>query len=199
MPSRTTSHLRLGGAGLLAIIAHHVMAHRGVADQIADIDAEVMVEMLHVLRHRLPLELDGFQYLHRDRFDIAEELGQPLFRALLHRRQREGAVAEDDTGRAVLGREGAQRVPGDLRVVMAMIVDKARRDGAAGGVDGFRGRAGELAQFDDYAVLDPNIAAEGRQPRAVDNEAVLDQQIIRHRGPSLGRWSPEWRPVSWRL
>ena len=118
--------LRLGGAGLLAVVAHHVMAHRRMADQIADIDAEVVVELIHVLRDRLPIELDGLQHLHRDRFDIGEELGEPLLGALAHRRQRQRAIAEDHAGGAVLGREGAQRVPGDLRVVMAMIVDKAR-------------------------------------------------------------------------
>ena len=63
MPSRTTSCIALicvvGGARLLAVVAHHVVAHRGVADQIADIDAEVLVELVHVLRDRLPIELDG--------------------------------------------------------------------------------------------------------------------------------------------
>src|SRR6185295_3280250 len=29
-------YLRFGGAGLLALVAHHVMAHCGVADQVAD-------------------------------------------------------------------------------------------------------------------------------------------------------------------
>ena len=140
MPSRTTSCIALicvvGGARLLAVVAHHVMAHRGMADQIADIDAETLVEMVHVLRDRLPVEIDGAQHLHRDRFDIGEELGHPFLGALAHRRQRQRAIAEDHRGGAVLGRERAQRVPGHLRVVMAVVVDKAGGDGAAVGVDG---------------------------------------------------------------
>ena len=87
--------------------------------------------MVHVLAGRFPVEIDRAQHLHRDRFDIGEELGQPLLGALAHRRQRQRAIAEDHGGGAVLGREGAQRVPGDLRVVMAVIVDKAGGDGAA--------------------------------------------------------------------
>ena len=62
MPSRTTSCIALisslGGGALLALVAHHVIAHRRVADQIADIDAEMAVEPVHVLRERLPIELD---------------------------------------------------------------------------------------------------------------------------------------------
>ncbi len=127
--------LVVGGAGLLALVAHHVMAHRGVADQIADIDAEAFVELVHVLPGRLPIEIDGAQYVHRDRFDIGEEFGEPLLGALAHRRQRQRAIAEDHGRGAVLGREGAERIPGDLRVVMAVVVDKAGGDGAALGVD----------------------------------------------------------------
>ena len=95
--------LLFGGAGLLAIVAHHVMAHRGVADQVADIDAEPLVEMVHVLRDRLPVEIDGLQHLHRDRFDIGEKLGEPLLGALAHRREAQRAIAEDHAGCAVLG------------------------------------------------------------------------------------------------
>ncbi len=172
--------LRVGGARFLAVLAHHVMAHRGVADQVADIDAEPLVETVHVLRDRLPVEIDGAEHLHRDRFDIGEELGEPLLGALPHRRQRQRAVAEDDRGGAMLGREGAQRVPGDLRVVMAVVVDKPGGDGAARGVDRLRRRTAQLPDFDDFAVLDADIAAKRRHARTVDNEPVFDQQIIGH-------------------
>ena len=43
--------------------------------------------------------------------------------------------------------------------------------------------AAQLADFDDLAVLDADIAAERRHPGAIDNQPVLDQQIIRHRIP----------------
>ena len=172
--------LVVGGAGLLALVAHHVMTNRRVADQVADIDAEAFIEMVHVLAGRFPIEIDRPQHVHRDRFDIGQELGQPLLGALAHRRQRQRAIAEDHGGGAVLGRKGAQRVPGDLRVVMAVIVDKAGGDGAARGVDGLLGRAAQLADLDDLAVLDADIALERRHARAIDNEPVFDQQIIGH-------------------
>ncbi len=173
--------LGVGGGALLAFVAHHVIAHRGVADQIADIDAQVMIELVEILRHRFPAEFEGAQHLHRDRFDIGEELRQPLLLALAHRRQGQRAIAEDHRGGAVVAGKRAQRVPGDLRVVMAMIVDKAGGDDAAGGVDRALGRAAQLADLGDLAVFDADVALERRHARAVDDAPVLDQQIIRHR------------------
>ena len=43
-------------------------------------------------------------------------------------------------------------------------------------------RAADLADFDDLAVLDPDIAAKCRHPRAIDDAAIIDQQVIRHLG-----------------
>ncbi len=137
--------------------------------------------MVHVLAGRLPIEIDRAQHLHRDRFDIGEELGEPLLGAFPDRRQAERAIAENDGRRTVLGREGAQRVPGDLGVVMAMVVDKARGDGAAVGVDRLFGRARQFADFDDLAALDADIAAKRRHARAIDDAAVFDQEVIGHR------------------
>src|SRR5690242_3376865 len=79
---------------------------------------------------------------------------------------------------------------------MAMIVDKAGRDGSAVGVDRAVGRAAQLADLGDLAVLDPDIAAKRRHPRAVDYSAILDQQVIRHRFLLLGRDCPVANPQS---
>ena len=176
----------VGRGAPLALVAHHVVAHRRMADQIADIDAEMLVEPVHVLRDRLPIDLDGVEHLHRDRFDIGQKLGDPLCGARTNRRQGQRAIAEDDRGAAVVGRERAQRVPRDLRVVMAVIVDKAGRDDLPRGVDRALGRPAQLADLGDLAVLDADISAKRRHSGAVDDPAVLDQQIIRHRYPFLG-------------
>ena len=64
---------------------------------------------------------------------------------------------------------------------MAVIVDKARRDGLPAGIDDLIGRPGQFADLGDLAVLDRDIAHEGRHPRAVDDPPVPDQQVIRHR------------------
>jgi len=78
----------VGRGALLALLAHHVIAHGGMTDQRADIDAEIAVEPVHVLRERLPIDLDRVEHLHRDRFDIGQKLGHPGRVALLHRRER---------------------------------------------------------------------------------------------------------------
>src|SRR5271169_6165635 len=75
---------------------------------------------------------------------------------------------------------------------MAVIVDKARGDDAAGGVDRARGRAAQLADLGDLAVFDSDIATKRRHPRAVDDPAVLDQQVIRHCYP-FPRWNHKSR------
>jgi hypothetical protein len=84
---------------------------------------------------------------------------------------------------AVIAGIGAQRVPGDLRIVMAVIVDEPGRDDAAVSVDRLLGGTAQFADLDDFSVLDRDIAAERRHPRTVDDTAVADQQIIRHRYP----------------
>jgi hypothetical protein len=73
---------------------------------------------------------------------------------------------------------------------MAVIVDKARRDDLAAGIDGLPGGAGQLAELGDLAVLDRDIADKRRHARAVDNPAILDQQVIRHRCSSSCPISP---------
>src|SRR5260370_29395960 len=78
---------------------------------------------------------------------------------------------------------GAQRVPGDLGIVVAVVVDKPGRDGTAVGVDRPLGRTAQFADLDDLSVFDRDIAAESRHPRAIDDAAVTDQQIIRHHYP----------------
>ena len=172
--------LIVGSGALLAVLAHRVVAHRGMADQRAGIDAELVVEPVHVLREGLPIDVDGAQHLHRDGFDIGQEFGHALFVAAAHRRQRERAVAKDDGGGAVLRREGAQRVPRHLRVVVAVVVDETGRHRQAVGIDGACRRTGDLADFDDLAVLHGKVAAERRHPRTVDDAAITDQQVIRH-------------------
>ncbi len=77
----------VGSGALLAIVAHHEIADRGVADQVADIDAEMVVHLVEIFGEALPGEFEGVEHLHRDGFDIGEELRQPPLRPLAHRRQ----------------------------------------------------------------------------------------------------------------
>ena len=67
--------VRRGGAPL-ALVAHDVIAHGRMADEVAHVHPEPLVEGVHVLPHRFPGHLDGVQHLHGNRFDIREKLGQ---------------------------------------------------------------------------------------------------------------------------
>jgi len=73
-----------------------------------------------------------------------------------------------------------------LGIVVAVIVEKAGSDSAALGVDRALGGAAQLTDFDDLAVLDADIASKSRHSRAVDNQPILDQQIVRHRCSPCG-------------
>jgi hypothetical protein len=70
---------------------------------------------------------------------------------------------------------------------VAVIVDEARGDRLAADVDDGVGRARQFADLDDLAVLDGDIAMERRHARAVDDPAVLDQDVIRHLVSSCSR------------
>src|ERR1700761_7691515 len=94
----------------------------------------------------------------------------------------------------MLGREGAERVPGDLRVVMAVIVDKTGSDGAALGIDRLRRGTAQFADLDNLSVFDADIAAKRRHPRPVNNEPVFDQQVIGHPFFLSRRIGHSWRP-----
>ena len=136
--------VRRGGAAL-AVVAHDVMAHRRMTDERAHIHPQTLVEGVHVLGHRFPGHIDGAQHLHGNGFDVGQKLGQPLFAAAAHRRQGQRAVADDHRGGAVIAGEGAQRIPGHLGIIVAMIIDKPRRHHQAIGIDGARGGAAQFA------------------------------------------------------
>src|SRR6516225_4592301 len=184
-------YLVIGGGALLAVVAHHVVADGGMADQIADVDAEMVIHLVEVLWEGLPSEFEGVEDLHRDRLDIGEELRQAPLRSLAHWRQRERAIAEDHRRGAVVAGERAQRVPSNLSIVMAVVIDEPGCDDPALGIDRPLGGPAQFADLGDLAVLDRDIAAERRHSRAVDDAAVTDQEIIRHGYLPFVRWFVE--------
>ena len=71
--------LVIGGGALLAIVAHHVVAHRRVADQRSGIDAQASCRACPCIAGIVSqIDIDGAQHLHRDRFDIGQEFGHAL-------------------------------------------------------------------------------------------------------------------------
>ena len=66
------------------------------------------------------------------------------------------------------------RIPEELRVVMRVQVDKARRDDQAVGIDHLRRFVRrDPADLGDLAVLDSDVVAETRGQRAVDDHPAF--------------------------
>ena len=167
--------LRRGGAPL-ALVAHDVIAHRRMADEVAHVHPQLLVEGGHVLPDRFPAHIDGVEHLHGNGFDVGQKLGQPGRLARAHRRQRQGTIADDHGGGAVIAGKGAQRVPGHLRIIVAVVIDEARRDHQAIGINRARRRGAQFAHRDNFAVADRHIAAEGRHAGAIDDATVLESR-----------------------
>src|SRR2546429_1829551 len=96
------------------------------------------------------------------------------------RRQRQAAVAGQDRGHAVPDGGRAEPVPERLNVVMGVEVDDAGSDEQSLGIDRPVGRAANAANLRDRSVLDRDIGLVAREPGAVDDHPVPDQQVIGH-------------------
>ena len=167
--------LRRGGTAL-ALVAHDVIAHGRMADEVPHVHPQLLVEGGHVLPDRFPAHIDGVEHLHGNGFDVGEKLGQAGRLARAHRRQRQRTIADDDGGGAVIAGEGAQRVPGHLRIIVAVIIDEAGGDHQPVGINGAGGGIPEFADRDNFALADPDIAAEGGHAGAIDDAPVLESR-----------------------
>src|SRR5262249_34816924 len=98
----------------------------------------------------------------------------------LARRQREPAVAQEDGGHAVPAGAAPDRVPRDLRVHVGVAVDESRSHDESLGVDGSLGHRPDAPDLDDPAVAHAHVTPVARRTRAVDDGAVLDQELERH-------------------
>jgi hypothetical protein len=145
-----------------------------MADEVAHIHPQTLVEGVHVLTDRFPAHIDGAQHLHGNGFDIGEELGQPFFVAPAHRRQGQRAVADDHRRGAVITGEAAHRIPGHLRIIVAMVIDEPRGHHQAVGINGARGRPAQFAGGDNFTVGDSHVPSESGHSRAIDHATVLD-------------------------
>src|SRR5688500_9397287 len=132
-----------------------------MAYQYPDVDPQAVVDCIEVLRYSFPAPLGaGTQRLNGDRLDAGEHLSEGVLVVGPGGCEGEATVAHDDTGHTVVAGGGAEGVPGDLGVVMGMVVDEARGDSEAGGVDGPMGGAGRLADLHDLAILHGDVASK---------------------------------------
>ena len=72
-------------------------------------------------------------------------------------------------------------VPTDLRIVVGMRIDKARRHHQPVRVDGAPGALRHLADVGHAAVLNRDIGLVPLLAGAIDHGAVLDHKIVGHR------------------
>jgi hypothetical protein len=80
----------------------------------------------------------------------------------------------------VVTREGAERIPEDLRVVVTVVVDEPRRDDPSIGLDDTSRGSVEAPELHDLSLGHPDVTVKGGPARAVDDAAVLDQQVVGH-------------------
>ena len=171
-------------------LAHHEMAKRRERREKADVDSNAAaLRRVHELGKAFPVPGDALaQRVEGNRLDVDQVPGRDLANLGLARRDADAAVAHHDRGHAVPRGAGEQRIPANLRVVVRMRIDEARRDDQFAGVDGALRAVADLADFRDRSILDRDIRANARSAGAVDHGAVFDYEIVCHWGsPSLAR------------
>jgi hypothetical protein len=179
--------LRVSRIALGAGLAHGVEADGRMTDERAHVDAEPLSDRLHVLGERLPRPGHArLEHLHRDRLDVGQHARQLFALLRLDGGEGERAVADDDRGGAVVTGVGTERVPHDLRVVVAVVVHEARGHDTAVGLDHPAGRAVEPSELHDLAAGHRHVTVEGGPTGSVDDAPVLDQEIVRHVVAPLG-------------
>src|SRR6185369_1233041 len=120
----------------------------------------------------------------RHALDVLERPQDQLAMRRPRRRDAEAAVADHDRGDAVPRGDREHAVPEDLRVVVRVDVDEARRDDEPARVERARGRAAHLPYLGDSAATYADVALAARSARPVDQSAAANGQVepAAHRG-----------------
>src|SRR5262249_7134150 len=111
------------------------------------------------------------------------------------RRGRHPAITGDLGGDALRHRRGGTRFESDGEIRMRVRVDQPGRDAEVRGIDAALGRrAVETSDRDDAIALDADIGPEPRRAGAVDDAAVLDDEVEHRRVLRASRTSARTRP-----
>jgi hypothetical protein len=138
---------------------------------------------VHVLRESLerPVGADtGLQRGNAHALDALESAQDQLAMLGPRRRDTEAAVSHHDGGHAMPRRDGEHGIPQDLRVVVRVNVDEARRHDMTRGVDRLARLARRGTEGEHLAILDADIALTPRSARTVDDLAADDLDVVRH-------------------
>ena len=79
------------------------------------------------------------------------------------------------------------RVPDDLAVVVRVDVDPARGDDEPVGVDLPGAASADAADLGDHAAVDGDVGGDRRRPRAVDDRAPSDDELVHDCPPAALR------------
>ena len=121
-----------------------------------------------------------------DVLDAFHHVDELLVVGRAHGREADAAVAEHD-GRDAVGGRGLQAVvPGDLAVVVGVEIEEPGRHQRAVGVDLLRRGLVDLADGDDAAVADADVAGERVGAGAVDDRSAADHGVKHGGAPSVG-------------
>ena len=154
-------------------VAHDISADRRMADENRDVDsAALALEHLQVLRDGFEIPAHtGAQHLERHALDLREVLHHELAVARAAGRDGEAAVADDRRGDAERRRGRRPRIPGELRVVVRMVIDDAGHEREPVAVDRFLALPGS----EPNATMRPSFTAtlprRGSEPRPSSSSA----------------------------
>jgi hypothetical protein len=179
----------VAGRGPLGrVVAHHVTTDRAVSDVRAHVHPDVPFEAVEELAEPTARERDPLgQGFRRHALDPAEHLGEPGEVLGLRGGEREAAVADEDRRDPVPRRGGRRRVPVQLRVVVRVDVDEARRHGQAVGIELFGAPLVDPTDLGDAPVAHGDVGREGGQARPVDDPPAPDDEVEAHCGATSDR------------
>jgi hypothetical protein len=101
-----------------------------------------------------------FKRLQAHALDLFQGLHDHLAMDFPGRGDAEAAIADHRGGDAVPGRDGEHAIPQDLRIVVCVYVDEARRDDLARGVDRLHGGPSALPSATTFPSLMPTSPAK---------------------------------------
>ena len=158
-------------------LAHDQAAQRRVSDQEPRVHGNAAVESADPVGEGVPIPRhagpQGREWHALDPRHHARDVVDVLRR---HRRQREATVAPEHSGHAVERRRAGVGVPEQLRVVVRVQVDEARRHQHVRGVNHGVGThaVGTVAHGDDPLPVDEHIGAHRRRARPIDDGPTAD-------------------------
>src|SRR5262249_24821923 len=127
----------------------------------------------------------GAQRLERHALDALERAQYEVAVRGPRRRNAEAAVADDHRGDPVPGRDREPAVPEELRVVVRVDVDEARRDDRPLRHQRSTRRPVDPPERDDGPVADAEVAPPRRRAGAIDERAAADDEIEVGHVPTL--------------